>query len=452
MSEKMDEVQYIDHLTRLLNERDYPSLMNELRDDNEVDIALFVETLPYDETAFVFRMLPKEICAEVFAHLESDTQRRVIEAFTDEETTNMLDQLFVDDAVDFLEEMPANMVSRLLRLTNPDKRRIINRYLQYPEDSAGSIMTAEYTRLKRDMTVAQAITHLRTFGEDRETIYTCYVTDDQRFLEGVISVKAILLANDHEKIGDIMEPDVISVHTGMDREETVRLFHKYNFLAIPVVDLENRLVGIVTIDDAVDVMQEETTEDFEKMAAMAPSEKPYLKTSFWEHGLHRIPWLFILMVSGMINGQILEKNEAAFLAYPLLVSFIPMLTDTGGNVGSQSSTLMIRGMTLGEIKFSDFFKVVFKESATSLLMGIALSAVNFLRVYLVYKDFTSALVLALAMIATIFMASILGGILPLIAKKLKIDPAIMAAPLITTIVDAAALIIYFLIATSLLPM
>ena len=451
MSEKMNEKLYVSHLTELLNNRDYASLLSELREDNEVDVALFMETLTDDETAFVFRMLPKEICAEVFAHLESDTQRRVVEAFTDEETTQLLDQLFVDDAVDFLEDMPANMVNRILRLTNPDKRRIINRYLQYPEDSAGSIMTAEYTRLKQNMTVAQAITHLRTFGEDRETIYTCYVTDDRRFLEGVISVKAILLADDSDRIGDIMETDIISVNTTMDREDVVRLFHKYNFLAIPVVDNENRLVGIVTIDDAVDVMQEETTEDFEKMAAIAPSEKPYLKTSFWQHGMHRISWLFILMVSGMINGLILEKHEAAFIAYPLLVSFIPMLTDTGGNVGSQSSTLMIRGMTLGEIKFSDIFKVIFKESATSLLMGVVLSAVNFVRVYLVYKDPITALILALAMVATVFMAAVIGGILPLIAKKLRIDPAIMAAPLITTLVDAAALAIYFAIAIALLP-
>ncbi len=450
MSDKLDEKRYIDHLTDLMDDRDYSTLMNELRDDNEVDIALFMETLPDDKTAFVFRMLPKEICAEVFAHLESDTQRRVVEAFTDEETTQMLDQLFVDDAVDFLEEMPANMVSHILRLTNPDKRRVINRYLQYPEDSAGSIMTAEYTRLKQDMTVAQAITHLRTFGDDRETIYTCYVTDDQRFLEGVISIKTILLADDKDRIGDIMEPDVISVQTTMDREEVVRLFHKYDFLAIPVVDQENRLVGIVTIDDAVDVMQEETTEDFQKMAALAPSEKPYLKTSFWQHGLHRIAWLVILMVSGMINGLILEKHEAAFLAFPLLVSFIPMLTDTGGNVGAQSSTLMIRGMTLGEIEFRDIFRVIMKESATSLLMGLVLSFFNFVRVYLVYKDATTALVLALAMMATVFMAAIIGGILPLIAKKFRIDPAIMAAPLITTIVDAAALVIYFAIAVNLL--
>ena len=450
MNEQMNEKQYVEFLTDLLKERDYTSLANELRDDNEVDIALFMETLPDDETAFVFRMLPKEICAEVFAHLESDTQRRVIEAFTDEETTLMLDQLFVDDAVDFLEEMPANMVSHILRLTNPDKRRVINRYLQYPEDSAGSIMTAEYTRLKQDMTVAQAITHLRTFGEDRETIYTCYVTDDRRFLEGVISVKAILLADDRDRIGDIMETDVISVSTTMDREVVVRLFHKYDFLAVPVVDNENRLVGIVTIDDAVDVMQEETTEDFEKMAAIAPSEKPYLKTSFWQHSMHRIAWLFILMVSGMVNGLILQKHEAAFLAYPLLVTFIPMLTDTGGNVGSQSSTLMIRGMTLGEIAFGDIFKVILKESATSMIMGLALGAVNFVRVLVVYKDLAAAIILGLSMLVTVFMASVVGGILPLIAKKLKIDPAIMAAPLITTLVDAAALIIYFAIAVNLL--
>ncbi len=450
MSEKMNEELYIDHLNSLLDERNYAGLVSELRADNEVDVALFMETLPFDQTAFIFRMLPKETCAEVFAHLEPETQRRVAEAFTDEETTHMLDQLFVDDAVDFLEEMPANLVSHILRLTNPEKRRVINRYLQYPEDSAGSIMTAEYTRLKQDMTVAQAITHLRTFGEDRETIYTCYVTDDRRFLEGVISVRAILLADDKDRIGDIMETEVISVQTTMDREEAVQLFHKYDFLAIPVVDQENRLVGIVTIDDAVDVMRDETTEDFERMALILPSERPYLKTSFWKHGLHRITWLFILMVSGTINGIILQKNEAAFLAFPLLVSFIPMLTDTGGNVGAQSSTLMIRGMTLGEVRFNDIFRVILKESATSLLIGAVLSVFNFLRVYLLYKDPITALILALAMLATVFMAAIIGGILPLIAKKLKIDPAIMAAPLITTVVDAVALIVYFGIAVSLL--
>jgi magnesium transporter len=342
------------------------------------------------------------------------------------------------------------MVNRILRLVSPAKRQLINRYLQYPEDSAGSIMTAEYTRLKKDMTVAEAITHLRAVGEDRETIYTLYVTDEQRKLEGVTSVRTLLLANDDERIGQIMERDVIFATTDVDREEVAKLFHRYDFLSIPIVDQENRLVGIVTVDDAVDVLQDETTEDFEKMAAISPSEKPYLKTSFLELGRNRIMWLLILMGSGMLNGLILQKNEVAWTTLPLLVSFVPMLTGTGGNVGAQSSTLMIRGMTLGEIKFSDFFKVIAKESATSLVIGIVLAALSFLRIIIFNKDIVAASILALAMIFTVVMAAIIGGVLPLVAKKLKIDPALMAAPLITTIVDAAALGIYFAIATGIM--
>ncbi len=450
IDEIMDDEQKIEYLTDLLTSKNYTRLIYELRHVHEVDVALFMETLPDDETAFVFRMLPKEMSAEVFAHLEAETQLRVVEAFTDEETTIMLNQLFIDDAVDFIEEMPANMVNRILRLVTPAKRQLINRYLQYPEDSAGSIMTAEYTRLKKDMTVAEAIAHLRAVGEDRETIYTLYLTDAQRRLEGVTSVRALLLSKDDVRIEEIMQRDVIYATTDVDREEVAKLFHRYDFLSIPIVDQENRLVGIVTVDDAVDVLQDETTEDFEKMAAISPSEKPYLKTSFLELGRNRILWLLILMGSGMINGLILQKNEAAWTALPLLVSFVPMLTGTGGNVGSQSSTLMIRGMTLGEIKFSDIFKVIAKESATSLLIGIVLAALSFLRIMIFNKDIVAASILALAMIFTVVMAAIIGGVLPLVAKKLKIDPALMAAPLITTLVDAAALGIYFAIASAML--
>ena len=448
--ETMDQEQNIKDLTSLLRNQEYAQLIHELHHVHEVDVAIFMETLPDDETAFVFRMLPKEMSAEVFAHLEPETQLRVVEAFTDEETTAMLDELFIDDAVDFIEEMPANMVNRILRLVTPAKRQLINRYLQYPEDSAGSIMTADYTRLKKDMTVKEAIAHLRAVGEDRETIYTLYVTDEQRRLEGVTSVRALLLSNDETRVEEIMQRDIISATTDADREEVAKLFHRYDFLSIPIVDQESRLVGIVTVDDAVDVLQEETTEDFEKMAAISPSEKPYLKTSFLELGKQRITWLLILLVSGMINGLILQKNEAAWTSMPLLVSFIPMLTDTGGNVGSQSSTLMIRGMTLGEIKISDFFKVVMKESTTSFLIGVVLAALSFLRVIIFDKDVVAATILALAMFVTVVMAAVIGGILPLIAEKLKIDPAIMAAPLITTLVDAAALGIYFAIATGLM--
>ena len=433
IEEIMYDEQQIEYLTDLLANKKYAQLIYEFRHDHEVDVARFMETLPDDETAFVFRMLPKEMSAEVFAHLESETQLRVVEAFTDEETTNMLNQLFIDD-----------------RLVSPAKRQLINRYLQYPEDSAGSIMTAEYTRLKKDMTVAEAIAHLRAVGEDRETIYTLYVTDEQRKLEGVTSVRTLLLANDDERIGQIMERDVIFATTDVDREEVAKLFHRYDFLSIPIVDQENRLVGIVTVDDAVDVLQDETTEDFEKMAAISPSEKPYLKTSFLELGKNRIMWLLILMGSGMLNGLILQKNEVAWTTMPLLVSFVPMLTGTGGNVGAQSSTLMIRGMTLGEIKFSDIFKVIIKESATSLIIGVVLAALSFLRIIIFNKDIVAASILALAMIFTVVMAAIIGGVLPLVAKKLKIDPALMAAPLITTIVDATALVIYFGIATGIM--
>lgn len=440
----------IKQLEYYLEQRDFKSLIAALREEHEVDVADFMEILPDDKAAFVFRMLPKEMSADVFANLEPETQQRVVESFSDAETTSMLNDLFIDDAVDFIEEMPANMVNRLLRLTPPEKRKIINRYLQYPEDSAGSIMTSEYTRLKKDMTVADAIAHLREFGEDRETIYTCYVTDDFRILEGVISVRSLLLSNDAEVISDIMQKEIIFATTDMDQEEVVQKMHRYDLLSLPVVDRENRLVGIVTVDDAVDIIQEEATEDFEKMAAMSPSERPYLKTPAWILGRKRIVWLLFLMLSGMLNGLILQSNEAAFIAYPLLVSFIPMLTDTGGNVGSQTSTLMIRGMTLGEIKFSDIFKVIRKETATSLMMGLILAGINFLRVFLLDGSLIAAIILSLSMMVTVFIAAFIGGVLPLVASKLKVDSAIMAAPLITTIVDAISLFIYFGIARALL--
>lgn len=442
----------IELLESYLEQRDFKSLIAALRDEHEVDVADFMEILPDDKTAFVFRMLPKEMSADVFANLEPETQQRVVESFSDAETTTMLNDLFIDDAVDFIEEMPANMVNRLLRLTPPEKRKIINRYLQYPEDSAGSIMTSEYTRLKKDMTVADAIAHLRKFGEDRETIYTCYVTDDFRILEGVLSVRSLLLSDDAEVIADIMQKEIFFAATDTDQEEVVQLMHRYDLLSLPVVDKENRLVGIVTVDDAVDVIHEEVTEDFEKMAAMSPSERPYLKTPAWVLGRKRIVWLLFLMLSGMLNGLILQTNEAAFVAYPLLVSFIPMLTGTGGNVGSQTSTLMIRGMTLGEIKFTDIFKVIGKEASTSMMIGLVLGVINFLRVFLLDGSFTAALILSLSMIVTVFVASFIGGILPLVASKFNVDPAVMAAPLITTIVDAVSLVIYFSIARALLPL
>lgn len=441
--------QYWEFLEKLLKERRYVDLRKELIDDNEADLADFIEELSEDEAAVVFRMLPKELGAEVFAHLEFDAQQNLAKAFSDREVAEMLDKLFVDDAVDFLEEMPASVVKRVLALTTAEKRSQINHFLQYPEDSAGSIMTAEFSNLKKNMSVREAIDYLRKRGEDRETIYTCYVTNAQRVLEGVVSVKNLLLASDDEKVEDLMERDIITAKTLDDREDVAGLFRIYDFLAIPVVDNENRLVGIVTVDDAVDVLQEETTEDFEKMAAMVPSERPYLRTSVFVHAKKRIPWLLILMLSSTLNGAILSHFEEAFVLLPALVFFMPMLTDTGGNVGSQTSTMMIRGMSLKEIEFKDIFRVIWKETQVSLVMGMVLGLINFIRLYFSY-DIMIAFTVSVALMATIFMSAILGATLPLIAKKIKLDPAIMAAPLITTLVDAGALVIYFGIAHLLL--
>ncbi|MDO5738130.1 MAG: magnesium transporter [Eubacteriales bacterium] len=433
----------------LLASHRYLKLRHELVEANEIDIADFIEELNEDEAAVAFRLLPKELGADVFAHLEVHVQQALAKAFTDIEVAEMLDKLFVDDAVDFLEEMPASVVKRILANTGNEKRDVINHYLQYPEDSAGSIMTAEFTDLKKQMTVSQAIEHLRKNGQDKETIYTCYVINSQRILEGVVSVRSLLLADDNETIENIMETDIVKAHTLDDQEQVANLFHTYDFLAIPVVDNENRLVGIVTVDDAVDILQEEVTEDFEKMAAMAPSERPYLKTSILHHAKRRIPWLLFLMISAMINGGILEHFEHAFITLPALIFFIPMITDTGGNVGSQTATMMIRGMTLGEIEFSDLFKVIWQETKVSLLIGAVLAVVNFIRIYMGF-DAIIAFTVSMALLVTVFMSAVVGAILPLIASKLKMDPAIMAAPLITTLVDAGALVIYFSIARMLL--
>ncbi len=441
--------EYQKFLLELLEARDFVRLRRELSDDNAADLADFIEELPEDESAVVFRLLPKELGAEVFAHLEFDAQQNLAAAFSDREVAEVLEKLFVDDAVDFLEEMPASVVKRVLALTDSEKRSTLNHFLQYPEDSAGSIMTSEFTNLKKTMTVREAIDYLRRRGEDRETIYTCYVIDAERILEGVISVKTLLLASDEEIVGDLMETDVIKVHTLDDQEDVAAAIHMYNFLALPVVDNENRLVGIVTVDDAVDVLQEETTEDFEKMAAMVPSERPYLRTSVFQHAKSRIPWLLILMISAALNGSILAHYEEAFTMVPALVFFMPMLTDTGGNVGSQTSTMMIRGMSLREIEFSDLFKVIWKETRVSLAMGLVLGVINFIRIYISY-DAMIALTVSLALMATVFMSAILGAVLPLVAKRIKLDPAIMAAPLITTLVDAGALFIYFATARLLL--
>lgn len=445
------ERQFAD-LMQLLEERRFAALRDALQEENEIDIADFLESLDAEEAAVVFRMLKKEMAAEVFSNLSADTQKVIVDSITDQEIVGIIEDLYVDDAVDALEELPANVVKRILKNAKPETRNLINQFLKYEENTAGSIMTAEFVDLKRGMTVAEAIAHIRRTGEDRETIYTCYVTGPSRVLEGVVTVKELLLSRDDQRIEEIMDDDVICVTTTEDREEVARTLAKYNLLSLPVVDQENRLVGIVTIDDAVEVMEQEATEDFEKMAAMSPSERPYLKTGVFTMARKRFMWLLVLMVSGMITGGILGQYEAAFASMPLLVTFIPMLTDTGGNAGSQSSTLVIRGMALSEISTKDLFAVMWKEIRVSLIVGIGLGAVNFVRLILTYPgNEMVALTVTLALVATVLIAKTIGGVLPILAKFLRADPAIMAAPLITTIVDALSLIIYFTIASHLLP-
>lgn len=442
----------IQALLELLERRDLHALRAALLEENEVDIAEFLEELPQDKIVVVFRALPKEMAAEVFSNLEPDTQQVIIQSATDQEVSAIVEELYVDDAVDMLEELPANVVKRVLKAARPDTRKLINQFLNYPDNSVGSIMTAEFTDLKQSMTVAQAIAHIRRTGENSESVYTCYVTDAGRRLEGVLTIKELLLAQDEQLIADLMETDVITAETTEDQEEAVARMMKYDFISLPVVDKEGRLVGIVTVDDVMDVMEEEATEDFEKMAAMAPSEKPYLKTSVLSLAKHRILWLLVLMISGMITGGILGQYEAAFAAMPLLVTFIPMLTDTGGNAGSQSSTLVIRGMAVGEIQLKDFAKVFWKELRVSMLVGVVLSAVNFVRLIITYPgNQMVALTVALALFVTVLLAKTVGGVLPMVAKLCHADPAIMAAPLITTIVDAISLVVYFRIACALLP-
>ena len=441
----------MDGLMELLESRQYRKLMGELAAFNEMDIAAFIETLDSEKTVLVFRMLPKEMASDVFACLEVEKKEHIINSITDHELGNIVEDLYVDDAVDMLEELPAMVVKRVLQNAGSDTRKLINQFLNYPEFSAGSIMTAEYVGLKKDMSVDQAFSYIRKHGVDKETIYTCYVMDSKRRLDGVVTVRDLLM-NPYEKtIGDIMDKNVIKAVTTEDQEEVADRFQKYDLLSLPVVDHEDRLVGIVTVDDVVDVMEQEATEDFEKMAAMHPSEKPYLKTSVFQLAKNRIVWLLVLMLSSMITGGILANYEAAFAVIPLLVTFIPMLTDTGGNAGSQSSTMIIRGMAVGEIKTKDVFRVVFKELKVALVVGTILGLVNYIRLILLYPGQEMlCLTVVISLLITVVLAKTIGALLPIVAKVIHMDPAIMAAPLITTIVDAVSLILYFQLACQLL--
>ena len=380
----MQENFSMEELMDLLFTRQFRKLKDILTEMNEVDIATFIEELDSEKTVVVFRMLPKELASDVFACLEVDKQEHIINSITDYELGTIVDDLFVDDAVDMLEELPASVVKRVLKNARPDTRKLINQFLNYPDNSAGSIMTAEYVGLKQSMTVEQAFAYIRKNGVDKETIYTCYVMDEKRRLEGVVTVKDLLMNPYEEVIGNIMDTHVIKAFTTEDQEEVADSFQKYDLLSLPVVDHEERLVGIVTVDDVVDVMEQEATEDFEKMAAMLPSEKPYLKTGVFQLAKNRIAWLLILMVSSMITGGILAKYEAAFAVIPLLVTFIPMLTDTGGNAGSQSSTMIIRGMAVGEIEPGDLFKVLWKELRVGVIVGVILGFVNYVRLVILY--------------------------------------------------------------------
>lgn len=419
-----------------VNSADFPSMFEELEEEEQV--------------LLIYRLLSKEQAAEVFAELDSDVQENLINAFTDKELKNIVDELFMDDTVDLIEEMPSNVVKRILNNINKTDRKVINELLNYPEDSAGSIMTTEFIDLKENMTVEEAFVKIKKIGLQKETVYNCYVLSIDRKIKGVIDIKELLVAERESKLKDIMDTHVITVSTLEDQEEVAKMFDKYNMYALPVVDKEGRLVGIVTIDDAIDVMQEETSEDFELMAAMTPTDESYFKTGVFTHAKNRIVWLLVLMLSSMVTGSIITHYEEAFAAVPVLVAFIPMLMGTGGNCGSQSSTLIIRGLAMDEIKLKDYFKALWKEFRVSIVVGIILAIANGIRICVQYQDPKLALVVGLTIIGVVILSKALGCSLPMLAKKLKLDPAIMAAPLITTIVDTCSVLLFFQIAVAIL--
>lgn len=448
-----EEITIQERALELLKNKQFVMLKELLNTMNPADIAQFLSELSGDELIIAFRITPKDLAADTFVEMEPEQQQQLIHSFTDKELKEVVDELYLDDAVDIVEEMPANVVKRILRAADNDMRKMINTLLKYPDDSAGSIMTIEFVSLRKSMTVDAAIKHIRKTGVDKETIYTCYVTDDNSKLIGLVSVKALLLADENDIIGDIMESNPICVSTLEDKEVVANDFDKYNFIALPVVDEEQRLVGIVTFDDAIDVLQDEVTEDIEKMAAILPTDKPYMRTGIFETYKKRIPWLLLLMVSATFTGMIINSFENALQVYVVLTAFIPMLMDTGGNSGSQASVTIIRGLSLGEIEYRDTLKVMWKEMRVALLCGVTLAAANFVKCLVVDRIAVPvALVISLTLIATVFFAKIVGSLLPIAAKKIGFDPAVMASPFITTIVDAVSLLIYFNIASMFLPL
>ncbi|MBQ9761337.1 MAG: magnesium transporter [Clostridia bacterium] len=454
-----------EELLELFEGRQYAALMNQLDELNPVDAADFLSHLPSDKLPLIFRMLKKDPASAIFAELDADLQESLISAMSDREITDMLEELYTDDVVDMLEEMPAGMVKRIMKNATPETRAEINRFLSYPEDSAGSIMTSEYIDLKKEMTCEAAIARIRKIGLDKETVYVAYVTDHSRILEGVVPLKRLLFAEPEDRIADIMEENVIFAYTHDDRETVANTISRYGLLALPITDKERRLVGLVTVDDALEVLEDEATEDIEKMAAILPTDKPYMKTGVWETWKKRTPWLLLLMLTATFTSTIITHYEAAIGTYAILTAFVPMLMNTGGNAGSQSSVTVVRGLSLGEIEMRDVFRVLFKEFAVSVLSGITLAAATFLKVMAidfrfqgttvlasgaVQNNLTIALVISITVFFGIVIAKIVGALLPIATKRLGLDPAVMASPFITTIVDTVTLVIYFTVATVIL--
>ena len=452
-----DREEIFEKLNSLLLDKKYADFMHAIDELNEIDAAEYLMSLPDEAMLSAFRMLKKDTAAGIFSFMEIDMQESIIDRMSDTEIAMIIEDLFVDDAVDILEELPAIMVKRILKLSRPETRNLINKFLSYPEDSAGSVMTAEFIDLHKEMTVAQAIANIRKKGVDKETVYVAYVTNESRVLEGIVSLKDLIFAEPDAMIGDIMETDILCANTLDHQEEVVAMIQKYDMLALPIVDKENRLVGIVTVDDAIDVIEEEATEDIEKMAAIVPSDKPYMRASVFEIWKTRIPWLLLLMLSATFTGQIIASFESKLAAIPVLIAFIPMLMGTGGNSGGQSSVTIIRGLAVGEIENSDIWKIVWKETRVAFFCGIILSVCNFIKIILVDNlifhnevSIMANLVVSLTLIATVIVAKIVGCALPVASKKIGLDPAVMASPFITTIVDAVSLLIYFAIASAIL--
>ncbi|GAA0117677.1 magnesium transporter [Clostridium senegalense] len=438
-------------IVELIRKNKFVEAKHLLQNENPADIAQLLEELDSETMLIAFRILSKDLAAEVFSYMNKEDIHYIIEAINDDELRIIMDRIFLDDTIDILEELPSNVVSRVLKNTKEGKRKQINSFLNYPENSAGSIMTIEYMSLKKKMTVEEAISHIKKNGVDKETIDTCYIIDKDRKLQGVLSIRQLILNDDYTQIEDIMKSNVIYCNTLEDQEDVADKFKKYDFTAMPVVDNEKRLVGIITIDDIVDIIEQENTEDIQKMAAMEPSEEEYLETGVFKLAKNRIIWLLILMISATFTGAIIQKYDEVLQSVVILAAFIPMLMDTGGNAGSQSSTLIIRGLALGQIEMRDILKVIWKEIRVSLIVGVILSIVNFFRIYYLQKvELAISATVSITLFFTIVIAKVVGCVLPIVAKKLKLDPAIMASPLITTIVDALSLIIYFGVATLLL--